>query len=159
MQRACKQQANGSIEFGHVPRHHVLRCSEIIPLHETVNNRTDHPPNAANQLMREFESKFPFTSSLQALNIAWTSLEEDAVSEFSNHITENLLRLNISGCRKTIKDEDLIKIVHRCPNLRELDLSDCTMLTSKTIDIVSDLQHLEYLSLSRCYNINVAAYL
>lgn len=47
----------------------------------------------------------------------------------------------------------------RCPDLRELDLSDCTLLTSQTIDIVCNLRHLEYLSLSRCYNINVAAYL
>lgn len=53
----------------------------------------------------------------------------------------------------------LKKIVARCPQLRELDLSDCTALTSQTIDIVASLKYLEYLSLSRCYNINVSAYL
>lgn len=53
----------------------------------------------------------------------------------------------------------LIKIVQRCPKLCELDLSDCTLLTSQTIDIVCNLKHLEYLSLSRCYNINAYAYL
>lgn len=53
----------------------------------------------------------------------------------------------------------LKKIVARCPQLCELDLSDCTSLGSQTIDIVAQLDHLEYLSLSRCYNINVSAYL
>lgn len=67
-----------------------------------------------------------------------------------------LFSLTFLGFEKLL---DLVKIVHRCPNLRELDLSDCTMLTLKTIDIVSELPQLEYLSLSRCYNINVAAYL
>lgn len=54
---------------------------------------------------------------------------------------------------------DLIKLVDRCPQIRELDLSDCTTLSSKTIEIVSKLKNLEYLSLSRCYNISVSAYL
>lgn len=53
----------------------------------------------------------------------------------------------------------LKRIVSRCPQLRELDLSDCTALTSQTINIVASLKQLEYLSLSRCYNINVSAYL
>lgn len=51
------------------------------------------------------------------------------------------------------------RLVNRCPNLIELDLSDSSILTSETIKIVSKLKRLEYLSLSRCYNINVAAYL
>lgn len=123
-----------------------------------------------------------YISSLHTLNISWTSLEVDAIREFSNYVNENMSRLNIAGCRTTITDDGEIfyqqsetfhifcffnaclfpvlrKIVSRCTKLRELDLSDCTALTSDTIDIVANLQHLEYLSLSRCYNIHVSAYL
>lgn len=137
--------------------------------------------------------KHLYISSLHTLNISWTSLEIDAIREFSNYVNENMSRLNIAGCRTTITDDGEIfyqqsetfphihedmesfinffcffnaclfpvlrKIVSRCTKLRELDLSDCTALTSDTIDIVANLQHLEYLSLSRCYNIHVSAYL
>lgn len=41
----------------------------------------------------------------------------------------------------------------RLPNLRELDLSDCTLLSKDIIDILLRLKHLEYLSLSRCYKL------
>lgn len=54
---------------------------------------------------------------------------------------------------------DLSVLVLRCPNLVELDVSDCTMLSSATIQIVSQLKKLEYLSLSRCYNITMTSYL
>lgn len=127
------------------------------------------------------------TFSLHTLNISWTSLEIETLREFANYVNENMYKLNIAGCRKTMSDDSkthtfksfintyiskkrflginfflysvLKKIVHRCPQLRELDLSDCTTLTSHTIDIVANLKHLEYLSLSRAYNINVSAYL
>lgn len=54
---------------------------------------------------------------------------------------------------------DLDKLITRCPDLIELDLSDCTLLTSEAIKIVCRLKKLEYLSLSRCYNISVGSYL
>ncbi|XP_031620766.1 S-phase kinase-associated protein 2 [Contarinia nasturtii] len=96
---------------------------------------------------------------LHTLNISWTSLEVHSLREFAHYINDNMTRLNIAGCRKTMTDDILKKIVSRCPQLRELDLSDCTALTSETIGIVANLEHLEYLSLSRCYNLSVSAYL
>lgn len=48
---------------------------------------------------------------------------------------------------------DVKKIVEACPNLVELDVSDCTNLTSSTLEtIASGLPNLKRLSLSRCYN-------
>ncbi|KAH3721142.1 hypothetical protein DPMN_064058 [Dreissena polymorpha] len=42
-----------------------------------------------------------------------------------------------------------------CPNLRELDLSDSTALTNESvICIMTHLDCLEHLSLSRCYHIS-----
>lgn len=43
-------------------------------------------------------------SSLQSLNISWTSLDSEHIAEIANHVNENLLRLNIAGCRKTLTD-------------------------------------------------------
>lgn len=48
---------------------------------------------------------------------------------------------------------DVKKIVESCPNLIEFDVSDCTNLTSSTLEaIVSGLGNLKRLCLSRCYN-------
>jgi len=54
---------------------------------------------------------------------------------------------------------DVCHLVAACPDLAELDLSDCTILTSETISIVANLEKIEYLALSRCYSIAPAAYM
>lgn len=38
-----------------------------------------------------------------------------------------------------------------CPNLRELDLSDCTGLSGQAIEHITVLNDLNFLALSRCY--------
>lgn len=50
--------------------------------------------------------------SLQSLNISWTSLETEGILEFTNHVNENLVRLNIAGCRKTMTDTGKFCILH-----------------------------------------------
>lgn len=47
----------------------------------------------------------------------------------------------------------LEKLVSRLPNLRELDLSDCTLLSPDAIATLATLKNLEYVSLSRCYKL------
>ena len=54
---------------------------------------------------------------------------------------------------------DVRQLVAACPELVELDLSDCTTLTSETISIVMQLDKIEYLALSRCYGVAPSAYL
>ncbi|XP_053689006.1 S-phase kinase-associated protein 2, partial [Sabethes cyaneus] len=98
-------------------------------------------------------------TKLHSLNISWTCLNRPSVEALVLYVTPTLLRLNIAGCRQTMTDTALDKLVNRCPDLLELDLSDCTQLTSETITVVCRLKKLEYLSLSRCYNINVTSYL
>lgn len=97
--------------------------------------------------------------SLQTLNISWTGLDHDCVRGLVECVSPKLLRLNVAGCRKSMTDLMLFHLVQRCPDLIELDLSDCSVLSSEAINTVCGLKSLEYLSLSRCYNINVAAYL
>ncbi|XP_058449621.1 S-phase kinase-associated protein 2 isoform X2 [Malaya genurostris] len=98
-------------------------------------------------------------TKLHSLNISWTHLDRLSVEALVNNITPSLLRLNVAGCRQSMSDTLLEKLITRCPDLLELDLSDCTQLTSQTITLVCKLTKLEYLSLSRCYNINVTSYL
>uniref|UniRef100_A0A1A9ZJH6 S-phase kinase-associated protein 2 n=1 Tax=Glossina pallidipes TaxID=7398 RepID=A0A1A9ZJH6_GLOPL len=95
---------------------------------------------------------------LSSLNISWTNLSVDAVTSLVTNITPNILRLNMAGCRKTMFDSHLESLHKRCPELLELDLSDCTGLTGNAINIICKFNALEYLSLSRCYSIPAAAY-
>lgn len=118
---------------------------------------------------------------LQSLNISWTSLTTDVVQAFVDTAPIGLLRLNMAGCRKMMTDfrkccffycffflhlllemfcdTDLMALASRCSDLIELDISDCTALGGDTIDIICNCKNLEYLSLSRCYNITYTAYL
>ncbi|CAG9799145.1 unnamed protein product [Chironomus riparius] len=97
--------------------------------------------------------------SLTALNISWTNLSSESVEAIVSLITPSIMRFNISGCRRSLTDISLQIFINRCPNIVELDLSDCTLLTSVAIQAVTALTKLEYLSLSRCYNIPMTSYL
>ena len=53
---------------------------------------------------------------------------------------------------------DVKQLCQSCPNLKELDLSDATMLTTDSVECISTLlKGLEYIALSRCYNIAPAS--
>ncbi|XP_052872894.1 S-phase kinase-associated protein 2 [Anopheles cruzii] len=100
-----------------------------------------------------------YLTQLQNFNVAWTSISSEAILRLVTLISPTLMRINLAGCRNTLIDESLATLVRRCPNLVELDVSDCAQLTSKAIDYLCKLPKLEYLSLSRCYNINTTSYL
>lgn len=53
---------------------------------------------------------------------------------------------------------DIEELIRSCPNIIELDLSDCSVLTDKTILNILNLTKLEHLSLSRSYNISTLSY-
>lgn len=46
---------------------------------------------------------------------------------------------------------DVATLQKRCPQLLELDLSDCNSLTPTVITAIMKFKMLEYLSVSRCY--------
>lgn len=104
------------------------------------------------KLMKELQQ-------LHSLNISWTFLNVESIAALMQNITPNLLRLNIAGCRKNIFDSHIVALSKRCPSLLELDLSDCTGLTSNAVSIVCKFKDLEYLSLSRCYGISTSSYM
>lgn len=117
--------------------------------------------------------------NLRSLNISWTYLNVDSLEALIQNITPDITRLNIAGCKRTMTDDckcqptfyssflhnneayflDLMTLINRCRKLIELDISDCNELTNIGIETLGQLKHLEYLSLSRCYNVNVQRFL
>jgi F-box and leucine-rich repeat protein 1 (S-phase kinase-associated protein 2) len=119
--------------------------------------------------------------AITALNVSWTELSGDSVKLLVNNVSPTLMRFNIAGSRRTVNDSSEYRISHffspsngstfcyhqtgiqllisRCPNIVELDVSDCTLLTSTSLQAFASLTKLEYLSVSRCYNIPMASYL
>ncbi|XP_055849299.1 S-phase kinase-associated protein 2 [Episyrphus balteatus] len=96
---------------------------------------------------------------LTSLNCSWTNLNVDGVFALVSNVSPNLMRLNLSGCRKTMFDSHLVTLARRCPQLIELDVSDCTALSSSAVTFICKFMTLEYLSLSRCYQILAPAYM
>ncbi|XP_012270645.1 S-phase kinase-associated protein 2 isoform X2 [Orussus abietinus] len=97
--------------------------------------------------------------SLNALNLAWCGLATDCMALLCKSLPTSVTRLNIAGYRKTMTDDNVNELVKCCPDLIELDLSDCTMLTINTVNSLLNLIKLEHLSLSRCYSIPPSTYL
>ncbi|XP_078050740.1 S-phase kinase-associated protein 2 isoform X2 [Augochlora pura] len=95
---------------------------------------------------------------LNAVNISWCSLDTESMALLCKSLPSSVTRLNVAGCRKTMTDDSVRDLVKSCPDIVELDLSDCTMLTMNTVRNLLDLTRLEHLSLSRCYGIPPSTY-
>lgn len=91
---------------------------------------------------------------LDSLNVGWTNMSRGAVVYLIICLPASVTKLNLSGCRETLQDDDILQLCNNCHSLKELDLSDATELTSKSVEhIIHKLSGLEYLALSRCYKI------
>ncbi|XP_044894050.1 S-phase kinase-associated protein 2 isoform X1 [Felis catus] len=108
-------------------------------------------------------------SRLDELNLSWCyDFTEKHVQVAVAHVSETVTQLNLSGYRKNLQRsekngepvyQDLARImdvstlVGRCPNLVHLDLSDSVMLKNDCFPEFYQLNYLQHLSLSRCYDI------
>lgn len=97
--------------------------------------------------------------NLNAVNMAWCGLDAESMTLLCKSLPPSVTRLNIAGCRKTMSDDNVKDLVKSCPDMVELDLSDCNMLTMNTVRNLLDLSKIEHLSLSRCYGIPPSTYL
>ncbi|EFA10811.2 S-phase kinase-associated protein 2 [Tribolium castaneum] len=88
---------------------------------------------------------------IRELNLSWTYLNAVSIDLVCENLPPTLDRFNFSGCRKLLDDQNVVQIVTNCPNLRELDLSDCTSITGDAVKKLTVLDELNFLSLSRCY--------
>ncbi|XP_054275646.1 S-phase kinase-associated protein 2 isoform X2 [Macrosteles quadrilineatus] len=99
-------------------------------------------------------------SELVELNLAWTRLNSECIDIVCKLVNENVLKLNLSGCLKSLRNSHVKELVSRCTCLTELDLSDCTEITENCVDeIMKHLCDIEELSFSRCYNILPTKYI
>ncbi|XP_019867241.1 S-phase kinase-associated protein 2 isoform X2 [Aethina tumida] len=90
---------------------------------------------------------------IRELNIAWTYLNSKCIQYLCENLPSSMDRLNFSGCRKLICDKNVSDLVSSCPRLRELDLSDCTVITGESVRQIALLEDINCLALSRCYSI------
>ncbi|XP_033338576.2 S-phase kinase-associated protein 2 [Megalopta genalis] len=95
---------------------------------------------------------------LNAVNMAWCSLDTESMTLLCKSLPSSVTRLNVAGCRKTMTDDSIRDLVKSCPDVVELDLSDCTMLTMNSVRNLLELTRIEHLSLSRCYGIPPSTY-
>ncbi len=102
------------------------------------------------QVLMSFNDKLPET--MVELNISWiTKLDINQMIAF---LPKSLKRLNISGFREGFKDKQMTVLVTNSPNLIELDLCDCVLLTEQALDCIqTHLTRLEVLHISRCHRI------
>lgn len=90
---------------------------------------------------------------LRSLNISWTCLDVTSLEALIMNITPEILRLNISGCKRTMTDKHLKVLANRCTKLIALEIADSNELTTAGVESLAKLKNLEYLSLARCYNV------
>ncbi|XP_005356669.1 S-phase kinase-associated protein 2 [Microtus ochrogaster] len=91
---------------------------------------------------------------LDELNLSWCfEFTEKHVQAAVAHLSATITQLNLSGYRKNLQKTDLCTLIKRCPNLVRLDLSDSIMLKNDCFPEFFQLNYLQHLSLSRCYDI------
>ncbi|XP_014258368.1 S-phase kinase-associated protein 2 [Cimex lectularius] len=95
---------------------------------------------------------------LESLNVAWTGLKESAVNKLVSGISPSIKKLNLSGHQLSLTDKHVITLIKRCPDIEELDISDCLEVTTASVNALSEsLYRLRSLSISRCYKIDPLA--
>ncbi|KAG8599063.1 hypothetical protein GDO81_002862 [Engystomops pustulosus] len=97
-------------------------------------------------------------TSLEELNLSWCDFTVDHVKNAVENFPKSLTQLNFSGYRQNLEIVDVETLVQRCPDLKNLDLSDSVMLTSDCFPSFHQLR-LQHLGLSRCYQITPATLL
>ena len=90
--------------------------------------------------------------------MSWTSL--GAMTSLKNTyrwllhtVSETVTQLNLTGYWKNLQRSDVSTLAGRCPNLTHLDLSDSVMLKNDCFPEFYQLNYLQHLSLSWCYDI------
>ncbi|GFY15411.1 hypothetical protein TNCV_1572221 [Trichonephila clavipes] len=93
-------------------------------------------------------------TKLEEWNLAWTSLTAHSLETFLPVMPEGIKRLSLSGNRDTLDDNALIQVLNRCPDIIELDVSDCALLSEISFDVLVDkCKKLQHLHTSRAYRI------
>lgn len=99
-------------------------------------------------------------TQLDSWNLAWAKLDEPSLHVLCVQAPATLQRINLSGCRQTLTDQHVKALCERCPRLVELDVSDASLVTQTSVVFIHEnLRRLEYLAMSRCYGVQISAFL
>ena len=92
-------------------------------------------------------------SRLDELNLSWCyDFTEKHIQVAVAHVSETVTQLNLSGYWKNLQRSDVSTLAGRCPNLVHLDLSDSVMLKNDCFPEFYQLNYLQHLSFSWCYD-------
>lgn len=97
----------------------------------------------------EFSFMVTHTPSLVGLKLSHTT----TFSELLEEIPESVEQLDLSKC-EWLSAESMERLITSCPHIRVLKLANNTQLDHEFWVLLSNLQNLEYLSLSNCQQIN-----
>ncbi|XP_028403724.1 S-phase kinase-associated protein 2-like [Dendronephthya gigantea] len=89
---------------------------------------------------------------LTELNLGWTNMTPESISTVAKNFPM-LVKLNLSGCRETLRDEAVSDLLTTCHNLICLDLSDCIDISERSVKSIVKHGKIKHLALSRCYGI------
>ncbi|GMR36558.1 hypothetical protein PMAYCL1PPCAC_06753, partial [Pristionchus mayeri] len=102
---------------------------------------------------------------IEELNVSCSRVGREGGMAIANHLSTNLLRIDLSGSASYENPDDSIDdtvvdtLVNNCPHLWEIHMSDSPNITEKALENMMTLPNLESLSLSRCYGIHPQEYL
>ncbi|KAI6242796.1 F-box domain-containing protein [Aphelenchoides fujianensis] len=107
---------------------------------------------------------FASCKKLVELNIGWAKFHAGALEAACQKLPSSLKRLNVAGMEQSrLTDASnfpvIAHIVNRCPELIELDVSDCSEITNVALKTLSKLKKLKKLSVCRCYGIEPVSFL
>ncbi|XP_059948790.1 S-phase kinase-associated protein 2 isoform X2 [Mesoplodon densirostris] len=131
---------------------HVDLSNSVIDV-STLHGLLSHCSKLQNLSLEGLRLSDPIVK-LDELNLSWCyEFTEKHVQVAVAHVSETVTQLNLSGYRKNLQRSDVSTLVGRCPSLVHLDLSDSVMLKSDCFPEFFQLNYLQHLSLSRCYDI------
>ncbi|OWK04110.1 hypothetical protein Celaphus_00016245, partial [Cervus elaphus hippelaphus] len=91
---------------------------------------------------------------MDELNLSWCyDFTEKHVQVAVTHVLETITHLNLSRYQKNLQRSDVCTLVGRCPNLVHIDLSNSVMLKNDCFPEFYQLNYLQHLSFSWCYDI------
>ncbi|XP_022087876.1 S-phase kinase-associated protein 2-like [Acanthaster planci] len=93
-------------------------------------------------------------TKLQSLNLGWANLSRKEIDVFMEYVPKSLEKLNLSGYRQTLRTVDVVLLTCRCPDMKELDLSDAAVIDFAAIESITEsMTQLQHIALSRCYSL------
>ncbi|XP_013883036.1 S-phase kinase-associated protein 2 [Austrofundulus limnaeus] len=149
--RRCRQLQNLSLE-GLQLSDDIISClmknSDLLQLN--LSSCSNVSAAAVGDLLRS-------CCRLEQLNMSWCSFSSEHVKNLVKNLSPSVTGLNLSGYREMLTLDEVKVLVDRCPDVQTLDLSDSTLLTADSFLVLQQLKNLQHLSLSRCYQLHLAA--